>query len=74
MEMWDVHSKETFGGVEERRSWEGLTEEETEKEGELGDIELKEVREVVKKLKDYKALRGDGIPNEVWKYGGETIE
>ncbi|CAD6219941.1 GSCOCG00011532001-RA-CDS, partial [Cotesia congregata] len=74
METWDEHFKETFGGVEERRSWEGLTEEETEEEGELGDIELEEVREVVKKLKDYKALGGDGIPNEVWRYGGEKIE
>ncbi|XP_044595842.1 uncharacterized protein LOC123272891 [Cotesia glomerata] len=74
METWDVHFKETFGGVEERRSWEGVMEEETEEEEELGDIELEEVRVVVKKLKDHKAMGGDGIPNEVWKYGGETIE
>jgi len=29
---------------------------------------------VIGKLKDRKALGGDGIPNEVWKYGGEEVE
>ncbi|CAD6201952.1 GSCOCG00002869001-RA-CDS, partial [Cotesia congregata] len=28
---------------------------------------------MVKKLKDYKAMGEDGIPNEVWKYGGEEL-
>ncbi|XP_057322541.1 uncharacterized protein LOC130665929 [Microplitis mediator] len=32
-----------------------------------------EVRVVVKRLKDYKAVGDDGIPNEVWKYGGERV-
>lgn len=28
----------------------------------------------MRKLKDGKAVGGDGIPNEVWKYGEEEVE
>lgn len=33
-----------------------------------------ELRKVVRKLKDGKAPRGVGIPNEVRKYEGEEVE
>lgn len=34
---------------------------------------MKEVREVVKGLKDRKAMEEGGIPNEVWSYRGEDV-
>ncbi|EZA56065.1 hypothetical protein X777_03892 [Ooceraea biroi] len=72
MEEWKEHFMRLLGGVEgrvvrgERR---GEREKEEEKE-----ISRTEIREIIGKLKDGKAVGGDGIPNEVWKYGGEEIE
>ena len=43
-------------------------------EDEEGDIGKEEIRRVVRGLKDGKAMGGDGIPNEVWKYGGVEVE
>ena len=40
---------------------------------EEGDLGLEEIKRVVMKLKDGKAGGGDGIQNEVWKYGGEEV-
>jgi len=37
-------------------------------------LERGEIRKVVGKLKDGKAMGMDGIPNEVWRYGGEGTE
>lgn len=34
------------------------------------DMGREEMREVMRRLKDGKAVGSDGIPNEVWKYGG----
>ena len=45
----------------------GRKKEGEDKEGELSK---EEVRRVVRKLKDGKAGGGDGLTNEVWKYGG----
>lgn len=41
-----------------------------ERKGEEEELGREEVREVIRKLKDGKAVGGDGIQNEVWKYGG----
>jgi len=49
----------------------GRGEEEGNEEREIG---REEVRRAIKKLKEGKARRIDGIPGEVWKYEGEDIE
>ena len=43
-------------------------------EGEERELSKEEVRRVVRNLKDWKAGGGDGITNEVWKYGGIEVE
>lgn len=67
LEEWDRYFKGLLGGVEWRVR-RGMGRE----MGEDGEEELKieEIREVIKRLKDGKAIGGDGVPNEVWKYGG----
>ena len=61
---------ELMRGVENRvMKGEGGRDKQDEKE-----IELEEVRNVIKKLKTGKAIGKDGIPNEAWKYGGEEME
>lgn len=47
--------------------------ERRERIGEEPDLERVEINSVISKLKDDKAMGIDGIPNEVWKYGGEEI-
>lgn len=42
--------------------------------GEEEEIRKEENNEVIKSLKDGKAMGVDGIPNEVWRYGGEEIK
>lgn len=37
------------------------------------DISMEEVRRMTRKLKERKAMEIDGLPNEVWKYGGEGM-
>lgn len=37
-------------------------------------ISREELRKVMRKLRDRKAKGRDGIPNDVWKYGGEEVE
>lgn len=59
-----------MGGMEERlmrgrgREW---------GDGE-GGISREEIREAVGSLKNGKASGIDGVPSEVWKYGGEEVE
>lgn len=36
-------------------------------------IDKKELREMIKRLKDRKAVGADEIPSEVWKYKGKEI-
>jgi len=38
---------------------------------EEGELELAEIRKVIGRLRDGKAMGMDEIPNEVWRYGGE---
>lgn len=38
------------------------------------EISREEADRVVRKLKEGKALGGDGIVNKVWKYGGEEVK
>ncbi|XP_024875210.1 ABC transporter F family member 4-like [Temnothorax curvispinosus] len=70
MEEWKEYFMELMGGMENRVvKGEGGGSRQREEE-----IELEEVRNVIKKLKAGKAIGNDGIPNEAWKYGGEEME
>jgi len=66
-EEWVEYFKRVLGGVGRRvvRGRRGDKEEEITRE---------EVRVAVKGLKEGKAAGGDGLPREVWKYGGERLE
>lgn len=46
-----------------------------ERRGKEGGRELskKEIRRAIRKLKDGKVAGYDGIPEEVWKYGGKEL-
>ena len=71
MEEWDEYFRGLLGGVEWRvLKGEGRVRE---RDGER-EIGREEIRRVVKNLKDGMAGGGDGIQDEVWKYGGEEVE
>jgi len=71
MEEWEEYFKELLGGVERRvvqgKNRRGRREEEE-------DLRREEIRGILKKVKDGKALGVDGIPGEAWKCGGEGME
>ena len=68
--VWDNYFRGVLGGVNWRvRGEEGRGGEEDEEE----ESSREEVWAVIKRLKEGKATGGDGIPNEVWKYGGEVV-
>ncbi|XP_076298035.1 uncharacterized protein LOC143217535 [Lasioglossum baleicum] len=71
MEEWEEHFRKVLGGVGWRVRRGEITGRRKDAER---DIEIEEIRRVIKGLKDGKAAGGDGIPNEVWKYGGCEIE
>lgn len=70
MEEWEEHFKGLLGGVEGRVL---MGEERLGRTMEERDIEKEEIWNVMRKVKDKKAMGRDGIPNEVWKYGGEEV-
>jgi len=63
---------ELLEGVKRERIREGRRREE-EKEEEGDDIQGKEIWEVVKKMKNRKAVGVDELPMEVWKYVGKDL-
>jgi len=69
MEEWKEYFKGVMGGVERRVIWQ-RNRSRSEEERELG---LGEVRKMIGKLKNRKAMGVDEVPNEVWKYGGEDL-
>ncbi|KAL6430574.1 hypothetical protein ACFW04_006875 [Cataglyphis niger] len=62
MEEWDGYFRNLLGGGEGFK----IDEEES--------ISRSEIRAVIGRLKDNKAVGTDGIPAEIWKYGGENME
>lgn len=38
-----------------------------------GELSREEIRDAVRSLKDGKTVGYDGIPGEIWKYGGEDV-
>lgn len=56
---------ELMGGMENR-----IIREKRKKKREE-EIELKEIRNMIRKLKTGKTIRKDKIPNKAWKFGGE---
>lgn len=71
MEEWKKYFMGLLGGVEERMVRGG---ECRERIGGDEEISRKKIRGALKKMKDRKAAGMDGIPGEVWKYGGESLE
>jgi len=71
MNEWEKYFREVLGGVDGKVVW---GEREGRRSEEEGEVEKEEIRRVLGKLKDGKAMGVDGVPNEVWKYGGEEIE
>ena len=71
MEEWEEYFRGILGGVEWRVRRGG---ERRRGEDEEGELSKEEVKRVVRKLKDGKAGGGDGVANEVWKYGGVEVE
>ncbi|XP_043263108.1 uncharacterized protein LOC122403575 [Colletes gigas] len=67
-EEWKEHFMGLLGGVENRVRIGG---EEGRRRGEEEGISKEEVKRVVRRLKEGKAMGWDEIPNEAWKYGGE---
>ncbi|XP_071577718.1 uncharacterized protein [Temnothorax nylanderi] len=72
MQEWDRYFRDLLGGVEGRVVMGARREGELEEEEE--EIRREEVWEVVGKLREGKAMGSDGIPNEVWKFGGEVVK
>lgn len=68
MEEWERYFKDILGGVEWKVRREGGRTKGDEVEEE--EISREEIGRVIRKLKEGKSAGGDGIVNEVWKYGG----
>ncbi|KYN12238.1 hypothetical protein ALC57_15590, partial [Trachymyrmex cornetzi] len=67
MREWEEYFKELLGGVE----WRVVRGEgERRSRGTEMDLSREEIRRVIRNLKDGNTMGMDGIPNEVWKYGG----
>ncbi|XP_078050783.1 macrophage colony-stimulating factor 1 receptor-like [Augochlora pura] len=69
MREWERHFRGVLGGVE----WGVRGEVKERGEEEEEEISREEIEGVIRKLKEEKAEGGDGIVNEVWKYGGIEI-
>lgn len=66
MRVWKEHFKGLLEGNREERVRRG--KESKGRKAEEEELKWKEMRKVIDNLKLNKAVGGDGIPNEVWKY------
>jgi len=64
----EKYFREMLGGVKRKEVKEGEVTKEVRVEGELEKVEI---RRAIRNLKEGKAIGIDGIPSEVWKYGGK---
>ncbi|KAL0100533.1 hypothetical protein PUN28_019683 [Cardiocondyla obscurior] len=71
MWKWEEYFKNIMEGVD-YRVVKRRREEKEEMEGE--ELSKEEVKKTLKKIKEEKAVGGDGIPGEVWKYGRKKEE
>ncbi|XP_011685491.1 PREDICTED: uncharacterized protein LOC105448540 [Wasmannia auropunctata] len=71
MADWEEYFRGVLRGVESRVV---KGEERTEREVEERELGKEKISRVLGKIRDGKAMRVDGIPGEVWKYGGEETE
>jgi len=69
-EEWKEHFMRLLGGVEHRVR---VGEERRGREGEEGEISGEEIKVAIKRIKERKATGVDGVPGEVWRYGGEDL-
>jgi len=72
IEEWDGFFRKQLGGVE-NKIIRGV-EREKEKDGRRRGFGEEKNKGIKRRLKDSKTIRVDGMPNEVWRYGGEGIE
>jgi len=68
MEEWEEYFKGLLGVVERR-----MVQGEDRRREEEEDLRLEEIRGILRKVKDGKALGVDGVSGETWKYGGEGM-
>jgi len=68
-----VHFKELLGGIETELKKEEKAQKRDWEEKEDGDIQEKEIWDVVRRMKKRKAVGIDGIPMEAWIYAGKDL-
>jgi len=71
IEEWENRFKRLLGGVE------GSVVQGTDRRGSREwkiELEREEIRKILTRVRDGKAVEVDGIPGEAWKYGGEKME
>lgn len=74
MEDWKRYFMKLLrGGGVKRRVVRGKREYGREQDEER-EISKREIKEVIKKMRDRKAARIDEIPSETWKYEGKKVE
>lgn len=71
VEKWVKYFKGLLGGVEKRRKRGRRKVREGDRELE---ITRGEVKRVIGRLREGKAVGKDGIPGEIWKYRGEKVK
>ncbi|XP_070529775.1 golgin subfamily A member 6-like protein 6 [Cardiocondyla obscurior] len=65
---WEEYFRNIMGGVKYRMR---VGERGEMEDGGMNELRKEEVRSALSKVREGKAEGGDGIPGEVWKYGGE---
>lgn len=70
-EEWKEYFMKLLGGVDYKVVKRGKGRRGEDEERELG---WDEIKRIIEKQRKGKAAGGDGIPGEVWKYGGEGME